>query len=197
MANIECICPPKADGTTRHPNGDTVTLREGLDFVGLTTARNVVLQMRTERGANSPEITAAVTEAYLLHGITSWTVVDADGDKVPPTKDAIRDYLLSRPMVAMAVGDEADGLYSSTLMEALDPLVKPASGLSPDTQTEPSTSAPTQMLASETSGSGRSEKPRKGSKRSSTSTTRTDGIVTISRPRDGDSNSSQSLASAG
>jgi hypothetical protein len=187
MATIECICPPRADGEPRHAHGDNVTLRPSLDFVGLARARNVVLAMRVEADANAPEIQAAVTEAYLLQGITAWTVVDADGDAVPPTKDAIRGYLLARASAAIVVGDEADGLYSAALMDALDPLVKAASSSSPATPTTESTSQPTDSPT----------KPRKHSKRSSTTTTQTDGIVRISPRHDGDSNSSQSSASAG
>jgi hypothetical protein len=184
VATIDCICPARPDGTPRHAHGDTVTLRPSLDFVGLARARNVVLAMRVEADANAPEIQAAVTEAYLLQGITAWTVVDADGDAVPPTKDAIRGYLLARPSAAIVVGDE---LYSAALMDALDPLVKAASSSSPATPTTESTSQPTDSPT----------KPRKHSKRSSTTTTQTDGIVRISPRHDGDSNSSQSSASAG
>ena len=187
MAQIDCICPPKADGEPRHPSGDTVTLRERLGFRGLSTARNVVLQERSERGANAPGIAAGVTEAYLVYGIASWTLVDDKGKAVEPTRDAILDLLDAHPDIAIAIGDEADALYSPALYESLEPLLAAESISSQPTPTDGPTSPQTSTSV---------PKRRKHSKRSSTSITRTDGIVTISPSLDGDSNSLPNSKSA-
>lgn len=179
MATIDCICPPKA-GETRHPGGDTVTLRERLDFVAGRTARNIVRVMRGDN-TETQYIVASITEWLMLTAIASWSVVDAKGKPVEPTQDNIREYLLPNDLAADAVANEVDAAF----MEAvLAPLANEASKSLPDTPTEESTS--------QTNGS--SPKPRKPSKPSSTTTTRTDGIISISSPPGGGSSSSLSSA---
>jgi hypothetical protein len=186
MATIGCICPAPRDGaSSRHPDGDTVTLRERLDFRQSLTARNAFLVLKAEDpDASTAEVLAVLTETYLLLGIESWTLEDARGKPVPVSKAAIREMLLSHPDAAMVVGDEADALYSEAI---ISPLVARALSSSPTTPTSASTSAT----------SGPSPKRRRPSKRSSTSTTQTDGIVRISPSPDGDSSSWPSSASAG
>lgn len=182
MAHIDCICPPTAGGETRHPDGDTVTLREHLDFRQALTARNAFLVAKAEDEAiSTAEVLAVLTETYLMVGIELWTLTDARNKPVPVSKDAIRAMLLARPAAAMVVGDEADALYSEAV---ISPLLARASSSSPTTPTPVSTSA--------TNGS--SPTARKPRKRSSTSTTRTAGIVSISPSPDGDSSSLQSSA---
>ena len=165
--DIPCICPPKA-GEVRHPAGDTVTLRDRLDFRAATTARNTVAMMKQEDDeVSTAEILAGLTEVYLLLGIASWTVQDARGKPVEPNKATIREYLLSNPDMAMLVGDAADELYSESVIA---PLVARASTSSQPTPTPASTSP--------TNGSGASHP--KPSKRSSTTTTPTDDTETTS-----------------
>jgi hypothetical protein len=136
---IECICPPRADGSPRHPAGDTVTLRERLDFRAALTARNTMILTKTEDpDAGTAEILAALTETYLLVGVESWSLVDAKGKAVEVTKANIRECLLSHPNVAMTVGNAADELYSESVIL---PLVALAQTSSPPTPTSASTSA--------------------------------------------------------
>jgi hypothetical protein len=137
MAHIECICPAKPDGSKRHPDGDTVTLREALDFTGALAVRNV-LRLK-EDGDTVGDILAALTHAYLVHGIESWTLVDAEGKPIPVDRDAVRTHLLVHPLVAMDVGDEAEELYTQAVVT---PLVEAASKSSSDTPIETSTSQP-------------------------------------------------------
>jgi hypothetical protein len=137
---IECICPPKADGSPRHPAGDTVTLRERLDFRAALTARNTMILVKTgDPDAGTAEILAALTETYLLVGIESWSLTDGKGKSVEVSKAAIRECLLSHPDVAMTVGNAADELYSASVIL---PLVALARTSSPPTPTTESTSAP-------------------------------------------------------
>lgn len=139
MVAIECICPPRADGSPRHPAGDTVTLRERLDFRAALTARNTMILTKTEDpDAGTAEILAALTETYLLVGVESWSLVDAKGKAVEVTKANIRECLLSHPNVAMTVGNAADELYSESVIL---PLVALAQTFSPPTPTIGSTSA--------------------------------------------------------
>jgi len=134
---IDCICPPR-DGAVRHPDGDSVTLRERLDFFGAQAAQNAVYVLKSEDpDASTGDILAAMTESYLLSGIESWSVVDADGKPVEPTKPAIRKYLFANFAVAMVVAQEADTKYRS---DVIDPLVKMVEDSSASTPTEPSTS---------------------------------------------------------
>lgn len=140
MVQIECICPPRADGSPRHPAGDTVTLRERLDFRAALTARNTMILVKTEDpDASTAEILAALTETYLLVGIESWSLQDAKGKPVPVSKATIRESLLSHPNVAMTVGNAADELYSESVIL---PLVALAQTSSPPTPTSESTSVP-------------------------------------------------------
>lgn len=177
MATIECICPSTPDGQTRHPDGDTVTLRPALDFRSALTVRNAIALLADEPGIGDADILAALTERYLFCGIESWTLVDERGKPLPVTRANILDRLLSRPMVAMTVGDEADGLYTEAVVL---PLLARRSTSSPGSPTADTTSVP----------SGSSMSPRTRRSPSSTTSTPTDGIETISALPAGDFNSS-------
>lgn len=180
MATVECLCPPKSTGEVRHPDGDTITLREKLDFRSALTARNVFVLLKSEDpDVSTGEIMATLTETYLLLGIESWSVLALDEKgKVKPlevSKAAIREVLLTNQEAAMTVGDEADTLYSEAVIA---PLVARALNSSPSTSTNGSTSA--------TNGSApRTPKP---SKRSSTTTTPTDATARTSSSLAGASN---------
>ena len=184
MATIRCVCPPGAEGETRHPDGDTVVLRERLDFRSAMSIRNTVALARDEADVTTGDILAILTESYLLHGIESWTLVDDRGKAVEPTKVAIRAFLEGYVEEAMAVADEADSLYMEKVML---PLILPGSTSSRPTPTDSSTSPTTGSAAS----------PRKPSKRSSISTIQTAVTGTTSLSPDGDSSSSPRLKSAG
>lgn len=156
---IECVCPPTAAGDTRHPAGDTVELRERLDFRSALTVRNaIIMAKQDDPDMDAPEILAMLTEKYLLLGIESWSLVDAKAKKVEPTRDAIRAFVQDHPNEAMEVGDAADALYSAAVIL---PLVARAQKSSPTSQTNGSTSPTT----------GSRSVPRKPSKPSSTSIT--------------------------
>jgi hypothetical protein len=180
--NIECICPPRADGEPRHPAGDTVTLRERLDFRAALTARNAIFLLKTEDpDATAAEILAVLTETFIVVGVESWSVVDAKGVPVAPTKAAIREHLISRVDQAMTVGNEAFELYGEAVMV---PLVALAQTSSPPTPTSESTSATGPSSA----------KRRKPSRPSSITPFPTDVTVTTSSLPVGVSNSSQNSA---
>jgi hypothetical protein len=183
MATIDCICPPTKAGDTRHPDGDTVTLRERLDFRAALTARNAIALAQGE-GDSTAEILAALTEAYLILGVESWTLVDERGKDIEVSKAAIREVLLAHPDEAMVVADEADDLYRDAVIA---PLAAKAAKSSPPTQTTSSTSA----------RNGSPTKRPKPSRPSSTTTTRTVATVTTLPSRDGDSSSSPNLESVG
>lgn len=179
---IPCVCPPRADGAVRHPDGDTVTLRERLDFRAALTARNTMVLLKTEDpDASAAEVLAVLTETYLLLGITGWSLVDAKNKPVEVSRAAIRDLLAEHPDEAMTLGDAADGLYSEAVIL---PLLARAQTSSPPTPISASTSAQTES----------SPKRPKPSKPSSTTTTPTAVTATTSPLRAGVSSSSPSSA---
>ena len=183
MANDDCICPPLA-GETRHPQGDTVTLRPVLDFRTAATIQHAVSVLRLEDQEPAvEEVLARLTEAYVKFGVESWTVVDADGKPVPVNPHTVEDVLFPNIAAAMVVGEEADELYSGTI---LLPLLKRASNSSPATPTPDETSPPT-------SSPPNTPTPLRPSL---TTTTQTDDIEPTSESPDGVSSSSPSLASA-
>src|SRR5688572_6057575 len=178
---IPCLCPP--DGV-RHPSGDTVQLREKLDFTAALAARNTIIHAKTnDPGMSIAEVQALLTELYLLSGIESWSVKDEKGKALEPNRTAIREHLLTNIGAAVLVADAADELYAEAVML---PLLEKASTSSPPTPEAPSTSPTT----------GSSPEPRKPSKRSSTSTTPTDVIEVTSPSLVGGSRSSPSSATA-
>lgn len=168
MAVIGCVCPPKTDGTPRHPNGDTITFRAKLDFRQGLEARNTALIIKQEDPeASVAALLAGLTEVYLLVGIVSWTLADEKGKPVPVTRENVRRFIAEHPEDAMTIGDEADGLYSEAVIA---PLVARAQSYSPPTPISGSTSA--------TNGSASGHPKR--SRRSSITTTPTDGIERMS-----------------
>ena len=182
MVAVTCLCPPKATGEARHPAGDEITLRERLDFRAALTARNTMVLLKEEDpDVSSAEILAALTETYLVLGIESWSLVDAKGKPLPVSKAAIREVLLTKPDIAMEVGDAADALYSAAVIL---PLLARAQKSLPPTPINGSTSAKTPSLP----------KRPKPSKRSSITTIPTAATVTTSPSPAGDSSSSLSSA---
>lgn len=166
MTVITCVCPPKADGTPRHPDGDTVTLREALGFRGAATARNSIAVIKTEDpDVSVAEILAVLTESYLLVGIESWTLVDDKGKPVEVSSVTIRSFFNDHPEEALLVGDDADALYNEVVMR---PLLRMASAASQPTP-----------IARPTSVKTGSRRPRP-SRPSSTSTSQTDGTEKMS-----------------
>lgn len=185
MANIDCVCPPKADGEPRHPDGDTVTLRERLDFPAATAINYALRQAREEDpDVDGATMLAVMSEKYLLFGIESWSIVDEKGKPLEVTKPNIRSVLLTRDLVALApIVNEADVIYQP---QVLAPLVAAAQKSSSSTPTEPLTSPPTD-----------SPVPlQKRSKRSSTSTIPTADTEMTSQSPDGGSSSSPNSVSA-
>lgn len=134
--DIPCICP-LLEGKPRHAT-DSVTLRERLDFRSSLAAQNAVYVLKSEDPeASAADVLAVLTEAYLLSGIEAWSVVDADGKPMEPTKPNIRTWLLTEMDAALMVAEAADELYRDAV---LAPLVSKASTSSPPTPTDESTS---------------------------------------------------------
>jgi hypothetical protein len=190
VATIDCVCPPKAGGETRHPDGDTITFRERLDFLAALTVVDAFMVVWADDDSTAADVLAAMTQAYVFLGIESWTLADARGKPLPVTRANIREHLLSNVDAGFIVADEADELYAGTIL----PLALRTSSSSPDMPTEASTSRPTPRPSSTKAEAGSSPRRQRRSKPSSTSISRTDGIVTITPSLEPDSSSSLSSA---
>jgi hypothetical protein len=176
MIEIDCICPQTSTGQKRHET-DRIELHDTLTFRAALTVRNAIgLIYQEDPGAGVAEVLAAMSETYVLIGIKSWTIVDARNQKVPVSAQNIRELLLPHWEAAATIAEEADRLYSP---KVITPLLERASKSSPPSQTNGSTSVPISSP----------QRPRKQSKPSSTTTTRTDGITPTSMLLAGDSNS--------
>lgn len=182
---IDCPCPLKGE-EVRHPDGDTVTLRDRLNFQEVTTIQKAMgLVDEDDRQLEIAKQLAVCTELYMLMGISSWTFVDDKGKPLPVSHANIRD-LFERADV-LDISREAERLYNPRV---LLPLVRAASASSPPTPT-PSPEAGPSISAMSTP-----PRPLRPSKRSSTTTSRTAATETTTSSPDGGSSSSQNSASA-
>ena len=185
--DIACICPTK-DGSVRHPDGDTISLRDKLGFRHVEAIRSQVgIFALEEPDAELSDSLAIFAEGYILHGIESWTLAEDDekGKEIAlrPSRSNIRKYILDDIGTADLVSTIADELYAQAVML---PLLNRALPSSPGTPTAKSTSR------SRTSG----KKRPTPSKPSSTSTSQTAGIGKITSLHAGDSSSLPSSESA-
>ena len=201
--HIDCPC-----AGTPHAEGDTVSLKDKLDSVAGLAIKYSVAQKTTEMreaGQISPEgeitdeaiswlLVAFINQRYLIYGVQSWTLVDADGKKLPPTPANLRSFMEDHPAEAMQVGDEADSLYAEAVML---PLLKVAASSSRPGQTNGLTS-PMKPSSTESNGSSHSPKStRKPSSPSLTESSTTTAIAPTSTSSAGGDSSSASSASAG
>lgn len=174
----ECICPDKAHGA----EGDTITLRETLDYQAVRTIRYAAsLDQDDDPDSSIASLMAGMNEGFILQGVESWTLADK-GKPIPVDRHAIRQHLLGNMVAAQIVGDYADLLYQSQVLLPLAALARRSSQPSP---TSASTSAssgvesksPTATVASNGKKSNHSAKPPKRSKQSSTTSTPTASIA--------------------
>lgn len=182
---IDCICPPKEEGP-RHPDGDTVTLKDKLTFHEATTiTKSVTFLDSDDEDSRAAEILATLSEFYIIVGVSAWTLRDEKNKPVPVNRPTVRAMLLERlDDNTAAVVEAAEILYREVI---LLPLLRRGSRSSQPTPTSEPTSA---------KQDGEPPKRRRPSKRSSISTIPTVGTETTSSSLDGDSNFSQSSTTA-
>jgi hypothetical protein len=178
---IPCACPIPPDGQARHPDGDTVTLRDKLDWDTAVLLQKSI-QVQAIGGTSTQAVMAMMTKFYVRHCIASWTLVDEKGAALEVAQENIADRIESNLEAAFRIGDAADDLYRDTAL----PLVIRAFGSLRPTPTDEPTSP-------KKSGS---QKPRKRSKPSSTSTIPTVVTGLTSTRLDGASSSLPSSATA-
>jgi len=156
---IPCPCP----GTPHEV--DQINLRVKLGLAAGIAIQRMVIDANQNR-PDAAELTGLLAEAYLLHGVESWTL-ESDGRPIPVSAAAIRTWLLADFGISAPIADAADKLYMAAVIL---PLVNRAQTSSPSTPTNGSTSRPRR---------GTSKRP-KPSKPSSTGTTPTDSTATTS-----------------
>jgi len=154
--SIPCICP---GDELRHPDGDTITLKDRLGYdEAMACKQAVALIQGDDLGDVTARRLAALIKQYLFSGIERWTLMN--GEAIPVSAGTINEYLLTNFAVADIVSDEVEALYNP---QVLIPLVNRAARSSRPTPTEGSTSPP----------KGSTPSSRKRSSPSSTSTTPT------------------------
>lgn len=188
-AKIECPCP----GTPHAEGGDTVVLRDRLDSVAGLAIKYATAQKTREMReagqindegepfdeASSWLLMAFMNHYYLMYGISSWSLLDAEGKPWPVRPANIRSFMEEHPSEALEVGNIADDLY---VPQVLLPLATEAS----------SSSRPGQTNGSISQKNGSSGKNRKRSTPSSTASTTTADTAETSPLSDGVSSSSPS-----
>lgn len=179
---VPCLCPDGGHGE----EGDTITLRETLDYAAVRAVRYAGAIAREEDPESSiASLMAVMNEGFILHGIESWTLRDAKRKPLELDRATIRQYVLGNLEAALVIGDYADALYQPLVLHPLAALAKRWSQPSP---TNGSTSAPTELPsmspdsteASNGASSIHSEKRPRRSKRSSTTSTPMDSIEATS-----------------
>jgi hypothetical protein len=166
----DCGCPD-----TPHTDGDFVSLRPKLGLAAGTALQNLIVKAHQSSGMDAAALTGILAEAYLLHGVAEWTLLDSNSKPIPVTPETIRYQLLDDFSRSEAAADKADDLYMGPV---LAPLVQRALASLPTTPTNGRTS-PTRLGA----------KRPKSSKRSSTTTSPMDSTAPISIAPDGASSS--------
>lgn len=170
--SIPCPCPGSP-----HPDGDTLTFRDKLDFERAMTVRNEIVRLVRARPGQSAAL-ASITKTFAIVGLESWTVVDDKGKPREPTPIAIADTLEGLDILAASeIADQLDELYAERYVL---PLVREAPTSSPPTSTDELTSAPTESEESPVSVTPSSQ--------SSTFITPTDATVRTSLSLVGASN---------
>jgi hypothetical protein len=126
--DIKCPCPGKPHET------DTVILRDKLGLADGAAVQALILRQYRESDASKyADHTGMLAEAYVLRGVSSWTLVNAAGSALPVNADNIRAMLLDDFEVGYPVAEKADELYEGPVIR---PLLKEESNSSEPTPTK-------------------------------------------------------------
>lgn len=158
-----CRCP--GGSPTRHPDGDTVTLRPEVSIAMGVAAQQAMHDTVTDPGAVGASVASmagAFANVYLGFGIIGWSFLDAIGQPVPITPEATA-RLLPWDNGGMEVAEEADRLYGATL---LAPFLRRLAASSSSGQTESSTSPTPVSGGKRPTPLRRSSHPNRAGKRS-------------------------------
>jgi hypothetical protein len=123
----DCACPGTPhDGKDGHDDGDTVTFRDRLSFAAGVEAVRLIFA-----GSGDPSAMSAMP-VYLREGPLAWNLVDARGEAVPLTADALEALPFADQY---EIGDQGDTLYSADVIAPLLRRMKRSSATGPTTDT--------------------------------------------------------------
>lgn len=120
----DCSCPG-----TPHADGDIAELRPYLDYPGGAEALAAI----QSAGGDTNRFAELLGPVFIRRGVMAWNLLDADGDPVPVTPEALNAL---RWEDAYELADRADDLYGA---QVLAPLVKRMAVSSPTGRTGAST----------------------------------------------------------
>jgi len=120
----DCSCPG-----TPHPDGDVAELRPFLDYPGGAEALAAI----QKAGDDTDRFAELLGPVFIRRGVVSWNLLDAEGEPVPVTREAL-DGL--RWEDAYELADRADDIYGA---QVLAPLVRRMSNSSKNGRTSGST----------------------------------------------------------
>ena len=126
-----CLCPGAP-----HEDGDFVYLRAKLGLAAGVVIQRLMIEANQKR-ADSLEITGKLAEAYLTHGVESWTLHNEQGP-IPVTPESIAEHLLNDFERFFFDDEETNEIYTGPV---LSPLVNRVAALSSSTSSNGSTSA--------------------------------------------------------
>lgn len=137
----ECRCPGAP-----HPDGDYAYLRPYLLFEGGMEA----LRAMAKADGDVTRFGELVGPVYIRHGVASWNKVDAEGNPVPVTPEALAAL---RYEDAYELADRADDLYGTAVVA---PLARRTEKFSAGGPTAGSTSASSRSRSKRPARSARS-----------------------------------------
>lgn len=113
----DCSCP-----NTPHPKGDTVTFHEKLPFEANVAALSAIFSGEGESHINK------AWKVYLHDGPAAWNLVDAEGDPIPLTREALDELPFEDQW---EIADRADDIYQGTVLAPLVRKMKQSSETGP------------------------------------------------------------------
>lgn len=119
----DCACP-----NAPHPKGDTVTFHEKLPFHANVAAVSAIFDGNGEPNANK------AWEVYLHEGVAAWNLVDAEGDPVPLTREALDGLDFADQW---EIADKADDIYQGTVLAPLVRRMQQSSETGPTAESSP------------------------------------------------------------
>lgn len=123
----DCACPGKPhDGKDGHDDGDTVTFRARLPFASGVEALRLIFDPDKETHASH------ALPVYLRDGPEAWNLLDAKGEPVPLTREALEALPFADQY---EIGDRGDTLYGGEVLAPLLRRMKKSSATGPTTNT--------------------------------------------------------------
>jgi hypothetical protein len=145
-----CLCPGEP-----HDGGDIVYLHPVLSAPGGMAAQGAI----ADSANDAVKLQELLWRVYRDHGISSWNLVDDDGDPVPLTPANI-EVALPYGKGGRLVGDKADDLYSEDILVPFLARMRRLEQLAAEAKRKPSAAGSTRNSRKATSKTPTSTKRR-------------------------------------